>query len=216
MSRVIRGATGATAAARWRTEGEMLALWVEAGVDVPRDLTAAHPRLAGERVRILEWVEGRPLPEALAGAGPDRGARDALLRRAGAAWAGRLALAASRGDGRLVQFHAGPAHLLVAGERMVAVDLEQAYLPGRPVVPLLAREAAAFLRALAKCGRPEDLGPDLEALVGGAPDPGVLRTALEEARRPGGPLRRLVRALDRRGGRKRRALDLLAEVLREA
>ncbi|NUN53799.1 MAG: hypothetical protein HUU06_13585, partial [Planctomycetaceae bacterium] len=66
-SGILRGATGSRAAERWRVEGEMLALWREAGVDVPRDLTAEFPGLAGERVRILEWIGGRPLTEALAG-----------------------------------------------------------------------------------------------------------------------------------------------------
>jgi hypothetical protein len=213
MSRVIRGATSTTAAARRRTEGALLALWREAGIDCPRDLTPVTPHLAGDRVRVLEWIEGRPLTEVLARGGLDRAARDALLRRAGAAWGGRHALAAARNDPRLVQFHGGFMHLLVAGDRLVAIDLEQGYLPGGPVLPRLAREVAACLRTLAKCGDEATLRADLAALAAGHPDRALLRAAAEEALSGGGPLRALVRALDRRRARKEGPLRLLLGVL---
>jgi hypothetical protein len=213
MSRWIRGATGTSPAARWRTEGETLALWREAGVDVPRDLTAEHPALAGERVRVLEWIEGRPLTRLLAGGGLDRAARDALLARAGAAWGRRQALAAARGDARLVPFHAGFMHLLVAEGRVVAIDLEQAYLRGRAVLPLLARETAACLRTLAKCGEGDVLRADVEALARAHPDPALLLAAAREALRPRSLLRRAARLLDRRRGRKEAPLRALVEVL---
>ena len=107
MSRVVRGATPSSAAARWRTEGELLALWREAGIAVPRDLTAEHPGITGERVRILEWIDGTPLTRTLAAGTLDRAARDALLARAFAAWGRRHVLAVARAEPRLVQFHAG-------------------------------------------------------------------------------------------------------------
>lgn len=211
MSRVLRGATSSRAGARWRTEGELLAHWREAGVAVPRDLTAEFPSLAGPQVRLLEWIEGRPLTEVLAAGGLDRAARDALLRRAGAAWGGRHAMAAGRRDPRLVQFHGGFMHLLVAGERMVAIDLEQGYLPGGPVMPRLAREVAACLRSLAGCGDAGTLRADLAALAAGHPDPALLRASAEEALRGGGPLRGVVRALDRKRARKEGPLRALLE-----
>ena len=89
-SRLLRGATGSGAAERWRVEGETLAHWRAAGVDVPADRTAEFPRYAGERVRLLEWIEGRTLAELLAGAGLAGEERSALLRRAAAAWGRRL------------------------------------------------------------------------------------------------------------------------------
>ncbi len=217
MSRVIRGATSVSAArARWQTEGETLALWRESGIDVPRDLTAENPRLAGECVRILEWIGGKPLTRLLAAPTPDRAARDALLSRAAAAWGRRHVLAVQRRDPRLVQFHAGFMHLLVAGERIVAIDLEQAYLPGRPVLPLLAREVAACVRSLAKCGDEATLRADLAVLARAHPDPALLRAAVGEALRPGSPLARLVRSFDPKRAGKERPLRLLDEALRTA
>jgi hypothetical protein len=213
MSRLLRGATSSRAAARRRTEGELLALWREAGIAVPRDLTADFPSLAGPRVRLLEWIEGAPLTEVLSSGGLDRAARDALLRRAGAAWGRRHALAVERRDPRLVQFHGGFMHLLVAGERMVAIDLEQGYLPGGPVMPRLGREVAACLRTLAKCGDGEAFRADLGALAAGHPDPALLRAAAVEALGGGGPLRGVVRALDRRRARRSGPLRILLEVL---
>jgi hypothetical protein len=207
MSPLLQGATSSAADARWRTEGVLLALWREAGVDVPRDLTEAHRDLAGDRVRILEWIDGKPLTRLLAAGGLDRAARDALLVRAGAAWGGRHVAAVKRAEPRLVQFHAGFMHLLVAGDRLVAIDLEQAYLPARPVLPLLAREVAACLRSLARCGDEATLRADLAALLRGHPDPALLRSVAAEALHPSGLLARLVRALD--PGRVRKARPLL-------
>ena len=233
-SRLLRGATGSGAAERWRVEGETLAHWRAAGVDVPADRTAEFPRYAGERVRLLEWIEGRTLAELLAGAGLAGEERSALLRRAAAAWgrgggagggrgppgggpvprgvaelrgggggggeggagapgggaaAGgrRLVEAVRRDDARLVQFHGGFMHLLVAGERIVAIDLEQAYLPGRPVAPRLAREVATCVRGLAGGREPAALRADLEALVAGFPDRALLAAAAERALHPARP-----------------------------
>jgi hypothetical protein len=216
MSRVVRGASGSSPDARCRVEGELLALWREAGVDVPRDLTAEHRHLAGPRVRILEWVEGVPLSDVLAAAGSDRRSRDALLRAAGAAWGRRHAAAEDRKDPRLVQFHAGFMHLLVAEERIVAIDLEQGYLPGGPVLPRLAREVAACLRTLAKGRDDATLRADLAALAAGHPRPALLLAATGRALRGGGPLRGLVRALDRRRAEKERPLRMLEEILSKA
>ena len=204
-SRVLRGATGSKAAERCRVEGETLALWRAAGVDVPADRTEEFPQYAGERVRLLEWIEGRPLTELLAGDGLAGAERAALLRRAAAAWGRRLVEAVRRDDARLVQFHGGFMHLLVAGERIVAIDVEQAYLPGRAVAPRVAREVATCLRGLARGRGPEALRADLEAVVEGFPDRAVLDAAVHRALHPTG-LWSLFRKLDPKRSRKEAAL----------
>ena len=209
MSRVVRGATSSRAEARCRTERETLALWRGAGIDCPEDLTARHPALAGRRVAILEWVDGLPLPDALAAAGAGRTERDRLLRIAGAAWGARHVIAMERKDARFVQFHGGFQHLLVVAERVAVIDLEQAYLPGGAVLPRLAREVSACVRSIAKGADPAVLRADLVALAAAHPDPKLLRAAVREALRGGG-LARLVNP-----GRRARlaALRMLAEVL---
>ena len=209
MSRVVRGATSSRAEARCRTERETLALWREAGIDCPEDLTSRHPALAGPRVAILEWIDGVPLPDALAAEGTSRSARDRLLRIAGAAWGRRHGIAVERKDARFVQFHGGFQHLLVVADRVAAIDVEQAYLPGVAVLPRLAREVAACVRSIAKGADPAVLRADLVALAAAHPDTALLRAAVREALRGGG-LRRL---FDPRRWARRPALRMLAEVL---
>jgi hypothetical protein len=204
LSLVIRGATGSSPAARRRTERETLALWRGAGIDVPADLTDRFPALAGEDVLLLEWIEGKPLDRVLAACGPDRAARDALLRRFAEAWGRRHRIAVERADARFVQFHAGLMHVLVAGERLVSIDLEQAYLPGRATAPRLAREVGAVVKSLSKCGDEAAFRADLAVLVAAHPDRALLAAA---ARRALGGAGRF------RGGRKGDALGLLAEAL---
>jgi len=209
MSRVLRGATSSRAEARRRTERETIALWRGAGIDAPEDLTGRHPELAGERIAILEWIEGVPLTRLLAGGRLDRAARDALLRRAGAAWGWRHAVAAEKRDPRFVQFHGGLQHLLVAGDRIAAIDLEQAYLPGGAVLPRLAREVAACVRSIAKGAEPAVLRADLAALAAGHPEPALLKAAVAEALGGGG----LARVFDPQRRRREPALRVLESVL---
>lgn len=197
LSRIIRGATSTTPAARLRTERETLALWRDAGIDVPGDWTGRFPGLAGEGVVLLEWIEGTPLDRVLASG---KGDRAALLRRWAGAWGRRHGIAVARNDGRFVQFHAGLMHTLVAGDRLVAIDLEQAYLPGPPVLPRIGREAAAVAKSLSKCGGEEDFA----VLAAGYPDPALLRAALRGVAGAAGRIH---------GDRKFRAVRMLDEAL---
>ena len=174
-TRWLRGATSPRAAARWRTEREILALWGAAGIAVPRDRTEEFPELAGERVSILEWIEGKDLARLLASGRLPRPERDALLRRFGAEWGKRHRIALERGDPRFAQVHGSLVHFLVSGERLVCIDHEQACLPGRPVLPALAREAASCLKSLRRAGDEAALRADLAALAAGHPDRALLR-----------------------------------------
>ena len=171
LSRIIRGATSTVPAARLRTERETLALWSAAGIDVPGDWTDRFPGLAGEGVVLLEWIEGTPLDRVLSSGTIDRAA---LLRRWAGEWGRRHRIAVAKNEGRFVQFHAGLMHTLVAGDRLVSIDLEQAYLPGPPVLSRIGREAAAVAKSLSKCGDEADFA----AVAAGYPDPAMLREAL--------------------------------------
>jgi hypothetical protein len=202
MSRVIRGATATSPSARLRTERRTLALWAGEGIDVPADWTDRFPHLAGEGVVLLEWIDGEPLDRVVAAGGPGRAA---LLRRFAAAWGRRHGIAVARNDGRFAQFHAGLMHTLVAGGRLVSIDLEQAYLAGPPVFPRVGREAAAVAKSLSKSA---DDGAFAE-LAAGYPDPPLLRRALApflgasariHGERKAGAVRLLDEALAARGG----------------
>lgn len=218
--RLARQKTPTTVSARQRTERTLLAAWRDAGCDVPADLTDRHPSLVHPRVTLLEYVEGPLLGRLLSGGRLGRAARGDLLRRFAAAWGRRHGLAVDRADARLVQEHGTFLHVIVSGERLVTIDLEQAFRPRRDVLPLVAKEIVAYVRSLAKGADPETFRADLDALVCAYPRPELLAAAVREYLDSPSPLRRVLWALDRRLRRDRRrplgkyrALAVLAEAL---
>jgi len=194
--------TSPRAAARRRTERALLTAWRAAGVDVPAELSATHPELAGPRVNVLEWVEG-PLLLALLKRKADTTdeERDRLLRRFADGWRRRHDTAVERGDPSFVQEHGSLAHVIVCGDRLVTFDLEQGFRPRGTVLPVLAKEVADTLRTLMGRGDPERFEDDLRSLVAGYGDDARLRTVVDHYLRPTGP-RALLRALDRRRERR--------------
>jgi hypothetical protein len=177
FSRLRGGKTGTRAAARRATEARLLALWREAGLDVPADLSARHPDLANERTLVLECVPGPLLSELLADRSRPRAERDALLARFARAWSRRHRLARERGEAGLVQEHGGFQHVIVAGERLVTFDLENAFLPRAELLPILAKEIASYLRSLLRGNDADVTRADLAALVAHYEDHELLRAA---------------------------------------
>ena len=220
LERVVRAKTPTTVAARLATERDLLAVWREAGCDVPADLTARSPELAHQRVTLLEHVRGPLLGRLLAAGRLSRDERDDLLRRFAAAWGRRHGLALDRREARLVQEHGTFLHVIVSGERLVTIDLEQAFRPRRDVLPLVAKEIVAYVRSLAKGADPDVFRGDLEALVAAYPRREILAGAVREYLDSPSPWRRIVWRLDRRFRRDRRralgkyrALEVLRDVL---
>jgi hypothetical protein len=202
---------------RRETERALLKLWRECGFDVPRDLTEAHPDLASRGdTLVLECIDGPELLYALERGMPDRTRRDSLLRRFAADWGRRHALALERADGRLLHGHGTMLHCLVAGDRLVTIDLEQAFHPRIPVPVLVAREIAAYLKSLAKRAPDEVFRRDLEVLVAAYPRRDVLEAAVAQYLDNPGLFWRLDRLVRRDRGRrsgKYRVLELLREAL---
>jgi tRNA A-37 threonylcarbamoyl transferase component Bud32 len=211
--------SSATATGRWQTERSLLRTWREAGIDVPRDLTDEHPEFAGPRVTVMEYVEGEALGNVLRNLDQPREERDELLRRFAAMWGTRHGLALKTGRPEFVQAHATILHVMVAGDRLVTIDLER-HQHSRHILPLLAREIGNYLRTLLK-RVPEDVfRRDLAAIVDGYPHREILVDAIGEMRRSPNLLRRLGWAMDRqrkiRRHRKKSkfvAMELLAEAL---
>jgi len=223
LERVVRAKTPTTVAARLATERDLLAVWCAAGCDVPADLTTRLPGLAHPRVTVLEHVHGPLLGRLLASGRLSRDERDDLLRRFAAAWGRRHGLALERRAARLVQEHGTFLHVIVSGERLVTIDLEQAFRPRRDVLPLVAKEIVAYVRSLAKGADPEVLRSDLEAIVAAYPRREILAGAVREYLDSPSPWRRIVWRLDRRFRRDRRralgkyrALEVLRDVLADA
>lgn len=203
---VARTKTSQRPRARRATERELLALWRERGFDVPRDRTDELPQFGAPDVALFEFVEdATPLWDLLADRRVARDARDDLLRRFAAAWGRRHAEALRTNDARLVQEHGSVRHVLVAGDRLVWIDLEQAFRPRGDVRPLLAKEIAGYLRSVRKRANDDDWPRDVAAIADGHPDPRVLRAACDEYLVPRGA-KRLLWAADRaiRNPRRRR------------
>lgn len=208
---LIRGMgvkTPASPAARRATERRLVAAWRAAGFDVPEDRTDRHPEYGAPDVALFEFVEGTTLHDLLVR--PEfRGAvRRTTLERFAADWGRRHAEALARTDASLLQEHGSVRHVIVAGPRLVTIDLEQAFLPRRDLRPLVAKEVASTLRSLWKRVGPERFDADLAAVVAGYPDPAILRAAADEYLAPRTLARRILWAADRRmrasrGGRDR-------------
>jgi len=139
---------------RMQVERRLLDLWRSSGFDVPelRPLPDdACPDLSPDRVPTLalEWIDGVTLGERLEAAGTDE--RRALVTRLGGELARRQDHAVGTGDRRLILEHPSCDHVLLSGDRFVTFDLEIAYVWGRSVECLAARECAGFLYSAAKC-----------------------------------------------------------------
>ncbi len=220
LSRLRGGKTGTRAAARRATEARLLGLWRQAGCDVPADLSARHPGLAGDRALVLEFVPGRLLSDVLRDPGLPRGRRDELLGRFARGWCRRHRLARESGEAGLVQEHGSFQHVLVDGDRLVTIDLENAFLPRADLLPILAKEIASCLRWLARQEDEATFRSDLAVLVAHYDDRVLLAAAARHYLHNPRPAWRLLWAADRRRearrgrrGGKYRVLELLAEAL---
>ena len=224
LTALVGRKTSPRALERRATEQRLLAQWSAEGFDVPRELSAEHPGLAGPRQLVLEWVGGPHLLHVLkAKSSTPRPERDRLLSRFASEWRRRHDLATERDDPSFIQEHGSLAHVLVVGERLVTYDLEQGYRRRGSVFPALAKEVADTLRTLRGRGDPDHWKDDLRVLVASYGDRDRLQRVVDRYLRPGNPLLRLVWAADRlrerltdRRGSKSEALAGLEQVLHEA
>lgn len=220
LIRLAGGKTSQRARARRETERRLLRHWRERGFAVPADWTDDLPGFGAPDVAVYEFVEGGvPLWDLLVRPGLGEERRGEVLRRFAEEWGRRHAEAVRTADALLVQEHGSIRHVLVAGDRQVSIDLEQAYRPRADVRPLVAKEIAATLRSLWKRVGEEQYVRDLATIVDAYPDAAILRGAADEYLRARGA-RGLLWRIDRRLRNERRrrakygALERLDEVLR--
>ncbi|MCG3133953.1 MAG: hypothetical protein HMLKMBBP_01222 [Planctomycetes bacterium] len=174
--------TSARAAARCATERRLLAAWRAAGADVPRDLTDAPEgrALAGPRIAVFEFIDGATsLWDLVVDRAVPAEARRAALARFAAAWGARHAAALRANDPSLVQEHGSIRHVLLTPDRVVTIDLEQAFRGTGDVLPLVAKEIAGYLRSLRKRVGEERFPADLATMVAAYPDPALLVRAAD-------------------------------------
>jgi hypothetical protein len=202
--------TATDAISRCRTEERLLRSWREAGLDVPAVHDPAEMGMAPGPALLLEDLRGDVLQDLLTLLPADQ--RADVLRRLGAAWSARHRLALERSEPAFIMEHASLAHVMVMGERLVTFDLEQAWRPGQPVLPLLAKELAASLRSLAKTVGEQDFARDLGHLVQGYGAPEQLGAIVQEGLAPGSLARRIMSAWTARRARRGFAYDSAAQL----
>jgi len=97
------------------------------------------------------------------------------------------------------------ASLPVSALRFTSFDLENTFRPRRDLAPLIAKELAACLRSLARCGKAdgERQRLDVEAFVRGYADRSRLQAAATYYLRHPSPAWRLVWSIDRRREQRR-------------
>jgi len=193
-----RAKTSPTATGRRVTEAQLLRLWSDKGFDVP-ELVAPHAAgfAAGPFV-LMEYVAGPTLlAHLLADEQRVDSERDGLLVRFGADWSRRHHAALEGDDVRLLHEHGSLAHVLICDGRLVTFDLEQGFLAGRTVLPLIGKELLSTLRSLAKSVSAEVFAADLAAIVRGYDDDALLAAVVAEARHSSNIWLRTVNALDR-------------------
>jgi hypothetical protein len=223
MTALIGRKTSSLARQRRETERRQLALWRLTGFDVPREISAEHPGLAGPTQLILEYLDGPKLLDLLKPqANTSRADRNRLLYRYGTLWRERHDVALSTCDPTFLHEHGTLAHVILCGDRMVTIDLEQGYRSGGTVMPMLAKEVASTLRSLMSRAGEQNWPDDVRALVAGYGDRRRLARVVDEylhnPRWSRALLWRLDRIRERRSGRrvsKFTALEALEQTLAE-
>lgn len=143
--------SGTSIAARAQTEREVAELWRGHGFDtfeiLPDDLLADE---SDDSRLVMEFVEGRSLYALLA----DRDADESLvrdeLRRFGADWRRRHALAIEHREPRLLHEHGTFKHVWLGDGRQINFDFEICWTSQPRIVELAGREAASFLRSMGR------------------------------------------------------------------
>ena len=148
--RVMEGKRGATAAIRYATEKLNLDLWAREGFDVVQRVE--RPLSAGIAPPAL-WItyyDAPHLGEVLADSSRTIEARLALCNQLGAALSRRHTRAVELKEPLLIHEHGNVKHFLVAGNRLIAFDLEHGYKPGFPVIEAIAREISGVAQSMAR------------------------------------------------------------------
>jgi hypothetical protein len=214
--------TSPRAAWRHSTERRLLALWSQAGLDVPRNLAAEHPDLTTPLGLVMEFLDGTHMLHLLKSkAKTSAPERDQLLRRFAADWKRRHDLALSQSEPAFIQEHGSLAHVFVTGDRLVTFDLEQGYRSSGPVFPALAKEVADTLRTLMSRGDQTSFHQDLSSLVAGYGNEERLADVTDYYLHNKNSLRAMLWRIDRwreqrigRRASKYKALEALRDVLR--
>ena len=194
----LGGRTSYTARGRHRTETASLALWKEAGLDVPRLLPCPPAMRLCLPHFCMEFLDGELLSRHLANENVSGADRDDTFVRFLRIWAARHALAVKRQDSRLIQEHGSFEHVMKVDDRLVTFDLEVAFRRRRSVRACLVQEICGYLRSLFRL-LPDPLARHFfELAVKEYPRRDYLREVPRHLFRNPNPISRIVHGFDRR------------------
>jgi hypothetical protein len=148
--RLFEGKRGATAAIRCATEKLNLNLWTREGFDVIRRVERPIPPGIPATALWLVYCEATNLRDLLADRVCAAEAKLTLCKQLGDSLSRRHTRAAELQEPLLVHEHGNVKHFLVAGERLIAFDLEHGFKPGFSIIEAVAREIAGVAQSIAQ------------------------------------------------------------------
>lgn len=165
----IVGKSSITAAARCRTEREVLALWRREGFRVPEvvDLPAGEER-SGPCL-AMKWIPGPALHKLMQVKRLSIDEKCELAARFAAECRRRHARAIELSEPRLIMTHPSLNHVIVSGDELVYIDMEIVYIRAGELEQLICREISRFLRSFAgKTGK--NFVPILKSFIEAYPE----------------------------------------------
>lgn len=188
---------GASAATRYRTEGDVLPVWMREGFAVVEPLDRPLPADIAPPARWFAFCSAPRLDQVVSDKQEPLAYKQERMQKLGAAMQRRYRRALDLGEPLLVHEHGNINHVFVDGEELRTFDFENAFRPSVNLSEALAQETAGVLRSIRKFA-----GPDSEALtaswVEGFQDRELLRRIAHHAVADPGLSRRLKRWHDRR------------------
>ncbi len=185
-----------SAAGRFQSERDNLAIWTAAGFDVCRVFDRALPEGIEPPGLWLEYCPGPTLSEFFADATVDPAEKKRELLRLVHSLSRRHAKAFATGERRLLQKHGTCNHVLLFDGRQVTIDLEGAFLPNYRMLEALARETSGYLRSFRR-GFGEQIDTAIDLFAAEYQEQDLLKQIVDWGLHGGSLYRRLTRMQDR-------------------
>jgi len=183
--RVFEGKRGATAEIRCAVEKLSLDLWTREGFDVVQRVERPLPAGVTDPALWLTYYEAATLGEVLADSSRSVESKLPLCEQLGESLSRRHTRAVELQEPLLIHEHGNVKHFLVAGNRLIAFDLEHGFKPGFPVIEAVTRELSGVAQSMART----DLAvadPFLSAFIAGYKNRNLLKQAIQQAACGGG------------------------------
>ena len=197
LGNAITGRSSHMPRTRWRTETEVIGLWVKHGFRcfrmIPQVTVEGLPR---EGYMVYEWTPGRHFRDWFQDGKVPLEERLETWRRWVPEWHRRHRLAVETGDPRLIHENGDVKHVMLWEGGFVYFYFEMTFL-SRRVRMLVGREIVTYMRSVGRFFGEEMYQMMIRDLVDRYPDRALLMAAWEHAFDDPNPAWRLLRAVDR-------------------